>query len=140
MFWELKKLKKKILCVCMYYILCVYILSPTILQRTESHVPFFSQFSSAAPSSTCSVLATSSQPIWLSTSKHPSSSQNSSAGGFPGGPVVKNPSANAGHTGLIPGLGRSHMSQGNSARVSQLMSLCSRALVQQRRPSTAKNQ
>ena len=28
--------------------------------------------------------------------------------GFPGGSVVKNPSANAGDMGLIPGLGRSH--------------------------------
>ena len=28
---------------------------------------------------------------------------------FPGGPVVKNPLANAGDTGLIPGLGRFHM-------------------------------
>ena len=28
---------------------------------------------------------------------------------FPGGPVVKNPPANAGDTGSIPGLGRSHM-------------------------------
>ena len=28
---------------------------------------------------------------------------------FPGGPVVKNPPANAGDTGLIPGSGRSHM-------------------------------
>ena len=27
--------------------------------------------------------------------------------GFPGGAVVKNPSANAGDSGLIPGLGRS---------------------------------
>ena len=27
---------------------------------------------------------------------------------FPGGPVVKNPPANAGDTGSIPGLGRSH--------------------------------
>ena len=27
--------------------------------------------------------------------------------GFPGGPVVKNPPANAGDTSLIPGLGRS---------------------------------
>ena len=26
--------------------------------------------------------------------------------GFPGGSVVKNPSANAGHVGLIPGSGR----------------------------------
>ena len=30
-------------------------------------------------------------------------------GGFPGGAVVKNPPANAGDTGLIPGPGRSHM-------------------------------
>ena len=28
---------------------------------------------------------------------------------FPGGAVVKNPPANAGNTGLNPGLGRSHM-------------------------------
>ena len=28
---------------------------------------------------------------------------------FPGGAVVENPPANAGDTGLIPGLGRSHM-------------------------------
>ena len=30
-------------------------------------------------------------------------------GDFPGGAVVENPPANAGHTGLIPGPGRSHM-------------------------------
>ena len=29
--------------------------------------------------------------------------------GFPGGAVVKNPPANAGHTGSSPGPGRSHM-------------------------------
>ena len=28
---------------------------------------------------------------------------------FPGGPVVKNPPANAGDMGSIPGLGESHM-------------------------------
>ena len=33
----------------------------------------------------------------------------SNAWDFPGGPVVKNPPANAGDTGSIPGLGRSHM-------------------------------
>ena len=32
---------------------------------------------------------------------------------FPGGPVVKNLPANAGDTGSIPGLGRSHMLQSN---------------------------
>ena len=32
---------------------------------------------------------------------------------FPGGPVVKDPSANAGDTGLISGLGRFHMPRGN---------------------------
>ena len=31
--------------------------------------------------------------------------------GFPGGSVVKNPPANAGDTGSIPDLGRSHMPQ-----------------------------
>jgi len=30
-------------------------------------------------------------------------------GDFPGGPVVKDPPANAGDMGLIPGLGRSHV-------------------------------
>ena len=29
--------------------------------------------------------------------------------GFPGGPVIKNSSLNAGDIGLIPGLGRLHM-------------------------------
>ena len=29
--------------------------------------------------------------------------------GFPGGAVVKNPPANAGHTGSSPGLGKPHM-------------------------------
>ena len=33
--------------------------------------------------------------------------------GFPGGPVVKNPSTNARDTGSIPGLGRSHMPESN---------------------------
>ena len=33
--------------------------------------------------------------------------------GFSGGPVVKNPPANARHTGVNTGLGRSHMSRGN---------------------------
>ena len=32
--------------------------------------------------------------------------------GFLGGSVVKNPPANAGDTGLIPDLGRSHVPQG----------------------------
>ena len=33
--------------------------------------------------------------------------------GFPGGPVVKNPSANARDAGSIPGPGRFHMPQAN---------------------------
>ena len=41
---------------------------------------------------------------------------------FPGGPVVKNPPAAAGDTSSIPGPGRFHMPQGNSAHVSQLLS------------------
>ena len=35
------------------------------------------------------------------------------AGGFPGGAVVKNPPANAGDTGSSPGPGRSHMLRSN---------------------------
>ena len=38
---------------------------------------------------------------------------NLNALGFPGGAVVKNPSANAGDTVSIPGQGRSHMPQSN---------------------------
>ena len=48
-----------------------------------------------------------------------SSAQEIAIKGFPGGAVVKNPPANAGDTGLIPGLGRSHMS--NQARAPQLL-------------------
>ena len=33
--------------------------------------------------------------------------------GFPGGAVVENLPANAGHTGSSPGLGRSHMPRSN---------------------------
>jgi len=33
--------------------------------------------------------------------------------GFPGGPVVKNPPANAGNMGLIPHLGGSHTLRSN---------------------------
>ena len=40
---------------------------------------------------------------------------------FPGGPVVKNPPANAGDTGLSPHLGRRHMPQGKQARAPQLL-------------------
>ena len=32
---------------------------------------------------------------------------------FPGGPVVQNPPAKAGHMGLIPALGRSHVPWGS---------------------------
>ena len=46
---------------------------------------------------------------------------------FPGGAVVKNPPANAGDTGSIPGPGRSHMPWSKEARVPQLLSLRSRA-------------
>ena len=43
--------------------------------------------------------------------------------GFPGGTMVENLPANAGDTGLNPGLGRSHMPQSNWAREPQLLSL-----------------
>ena len=46
--------------------------------------------------------------------------------GFPGGSVVKNPPLNAGDTGSIPELGRSHMLRSNEAPAPQLLSLCSR--------------
>ena len=89
--------------------------------------------------------------------------------GFPGGAVVENLPANAGHMGSSPGLGRSHMPQSGWACEPQLLSLrvwslCSamggaaavrgprtamksgprlpeleKALTQKRRPNTAKN-
>ena len=46
--------------------------------------------------------------------------------GFPGGAVLKNPPANAGGTGSIPGLGRSHTPRSNKALAPQLLSLHSR--------------
>ena len=46
---------------------------------------------------------------------------------FPGGAVDKNLPDNAGDAGLIPGLVRSLMLQGNEARGAQLLSLRSRA-------------
>ena len=50
-----------------------------------------------------------------------------SAKGFPGGSVVKNPPANAGDMGWIPGVGKSHMPQSDYTHGLQLLSLCSRA-------------
>ena len=46
---------------------------------------------------------------------------------FPGGTVVKNPPANAGDMGSIPGPGRSHMTWSNWAYAPQLLSLRSGA-------------
>ena len=59
--------------------------------------------------------------------------------GFPGGAVVESLPANAGHTGLSPGLGRSHTPRSNRAREPQLLSLCSatREAVTMRGPRTA---
>ena len=47
--------------------------------------------------------------------------------GFPGGSEVKNPLASAGVTGVIPDLGKFHMSQSNWTPGPQLLSLCPRA-------------
>ena len=49
------------------------------------------------------------------------------AEGFLGGSVVKNLPASTGDMGSIPGLGGSHMLQGNQAPVPQLLSPCARA-------------
>ena len=54
---------------------------------------------------------------------------------LPGGPVNKNLPANAGDTGLIPGLGRFHVLQGNWAHVPQLLTLCPKTIApQQEKP------
>ena len=62
---------------------------------------------------------------------------------FPGGPVVRNLPASAGDMALIPGLGRSHMLQGNKACAPQLENSPrswqpKKASAQQQRPNTAK--
>ena len=41
--------------------------------------------------------------------------ENRKDGDFPGSPVIRNPPANTGDTGSIPGLGRFHMLRGNYA-------------------------
>ena len=48
--------------------------------------------------------------------------------GFPSGSVVKNPPVNAGATGLIPDLERSHMPRSKLAHAPQLLDLGARAL------------
>ena len=48
-------------------------------------------------------------------------------GGLFGGSVVKNLPVDAGDTGLIRDLGRSHMPRSNKACTKQLLSLCSKA-------------
>ena len=55
---------------------------------------------------------------------------------FPGGPVVKNPPANAGDPGSVPGLGRFRVQWGNQAHALQLLKPTrSRALaLQQEKP------
>ena len=42
---------------------------------------------------------------------------------FPGGPMVKDPHANAGDTGSIPGPGRFHMLRGDKTHAPHLLSL-----------------
>ena len=56
-------------------------------------------------------------------------------GDFPGGTVDKNLPASAGHTGSIPGLGRSHSLQSSLACEPQLPSLCA-ATTEPRVPRT----
>ena len=48
-----------------------------------------------------------------------------SRGDIPEGTVHRNPPANEGEIGLIPGPGRSHMPRSNEACEPQLLSLCS---------------
>ena len=51
---------------------------------------------------------------WLQDQQHClGTCYNCKFSGFPGGLVVKNPPANAGNTGSIPGPGRSHVPQRN---------------------------
>ena len=56
---------------------------------------------------------------------------------FPGGPVVKNPPANAGDTGSIPGLGRSYMPRATKPMHDNYRVPGARALQQEKPPRTA---
>ena len=64
--------------------------------------------------------------LWFySTELHPWNSLKKWRQDVPGGPVVKNPPDNARNMGLVPGPGRPHMLQGNSAHVPQPLKLMS---------------
>ena len=56
------------------------------------------------------------------------------SGDFPGGPVVKNPPANARDTGVSPDLERFHMLWNNEVHAPQRMSQCCRACEPQEKP------
>ena len=56
--------------------------------------------------------------------EYPEAMQNHVEEDFPGRQVVKDPPANAQDRGSIPGLGRSHMLQGNQAREPQVLNPC----------------
>ena len=59
---------------------------------------------------------------------------------FPGGPLVKKPPAHAGDKDVIPGLGRSHVPQGNRACVPQEKPLQREARPPDQRKPTLSNQ
>ena len=58
---------------------------------------------------------------------------------LPGGPVVKNPPADAGDVGSSPGSGRFHTPRSSEARATQLLSLGSRARSQHAEQPTRRN-
>ena len=67
------------------------------------------------------VLYQKSSDSYLGLSTFSLYSLNESPLDLPGGPVVKNPPANAGDMDLIPGLGRFHVPQGHWARERQVL-------------------
>ena len=78
-----------------------------------------------SPSQTAAAKVKSPEPVTF-TRDHWSSLRGMlriRSGGFPGGLVVKNLPANAGDTGSIPGLGRSHMPWSSKAHVPHLLKL-----------------
>ena len=58
---------------------------------------------------------------------------------FPGGPVVRNLTANAGDTGLNPGPGRSHMPWSSKSYIAQVPSSCAYSLCSTRGATTMRN-
>ena len=74
--------------------------------KTENSAPEFPPYPSSKEESMSCGFPTKKWFLFLKKKKEQKED-------LPSGPAVKNPPANAGDTGMAPGLGRSHMPQSN---------------------------